>query len=285
LHNLAPIIVIQCKSGLQIEDRLKNGVLMMQNKLTYVVISYNSAETIAKLLSDLRTICPNAPVMVIDNASTDQTIDLVNSQFPEVQLVRNENNLGYAKAVNQGVERCSTEYVFILNPDIRIHSSGVISEMIKWLDGSPNSGATGPLQYKAGKRGERLNFICSYLGWEALRGYLYYQIHRKWPSPNPIRVPLLNAGCIMVRRSAFQQVGGINPEYFLYGEDPDLGLKLYHHGYECWLLPGVSVIHFREKSLRTLDAKERWSIHWQAVGNISHAFLTGWWRILVGKIN
>ena len=258
---------------------------MRQNKLTSVVISFSSAGTIAQLLSDLLTVCPNEQVIVIDNASTDRTIDIVKGHFPEVQVVQNERNLGYAKAVNQGVERCSTEYVFILNPDIRIQSSKVISEMIKWLDNSPITGATGPLQYKDGKRGNHLNFICSYLGWEAMRGYLYHQIHRKWPSPNPIRVPILNAGCIIIRRSAFTQVGGINPKYFLYGEDPDLGLKLCHHGYDCWLLPGVSVIHSREKSLHTLDSRERWSIHWQAVGNISHAFLTGWWRILVGKLN
>lgn len=257
----------------------------MKNKFTSVVISYNSAGTIAKLLSDLLVACPGVQVMVIDNASTDQTIDIVNNQFPEVQLVRNKQNLGYAKAVNQGVERCSTEYVLILNPDIRIPSPQVISEMINWLDGSPITGATGPLQYKDGKRGKYLNFICSYLDREALHGYLYHQVHRKWPSPEPIRVPLLNAGCIMVRRSAFKQVGGINPNYFLYGEDPDLGLKLYHHGYECWLLPSVSVIHYREKSLHTLKPKQRWSIHWQAVGNIGHAFLTGWWRILLGKLS
>jgi N-acetylglucosaminyl-diphospho-decaprenol L-rhamnosyltransferase len=257
---------------------------MGRSKFTSIIVTYNSAGTIANLLSDLHSACPNGLVMVIDNASTDQTIDIVNSQYPQVQLVRNAQNLGYARAVNQGVERCNTDYVFILNPDIRIQSPRVITKMVKRLDGSPITGVTGPLQYKMKNGRKHLNFNCTYLGWRAFRGYLYYQRHHQWPSHKPLRVPLLNAGCIMIRRSAFIQIGGINPKYFLYGEDPDLGLKLHLYGYECWLLPSISVIHYREGSFRTLTAKQRWQIRWQAIGNISHAFLMGWLRILFNKM-
>jgi N-acetylglucosaminyl-diphospho-decaprenol L-rhamnosyltransferase len=254
-----------------------------QCKLTILIVSYNSAATIADLLSDLRMVCSNKQVIVIDNASMDQTIDIVRGNFPEVQLVRNRQNLGYARAINLGVELSSTPYVFILNPDMRIQSHSVISVMEKFLDDFPTTGATGPIQYMSENEGNRLNFICSYLGWKAFRGYLYFQRYHTWPSQEPIRVPLLNAGCIMIRRSAFVQIGGINPKYFLYGEDPDLSLKLRHHGYECWLLPSVAVIHYRESSMRTLNTKQLWHVRWQAIGNISHAFLTGWWRMLVAK--
>lgn len=256
---------------------------MGQQKLTSVIVSYNSAATITDLLSDLRMVCSNQPVMVIDNASTDQTVDIVSSQFPEVQLVRNRQNLGYARAVNLGVELSSTPYVFILNPDIRILSQHVITIMVNFLEDFPAAGSAAPIQYITTNEGYRLNFICSYLGLESFRGYLHFQMYRTWPSQDPIKVPLLNAGCIMIRRSAYLKIGGINPKYFLYGEDPDLGLKLRHYGYDSWLLPGVSVIHYRESSLQTLNTKKRWHIRWQAVENISHAFLTGWWRILVGK--
>jgi N-acetylglucosaminyl-diphospho-decaprenol L-rhamnosyltransferase len=200
-----------------------------------------------------------------------------------VQLMRNDQNLGYARAVNLGVKLSSTPFVFILNPDIRILSHHVITGMVNFLEDFPTAGSAAPIQYITMNEGYHLNFICSYLGLESFRGYLHFQMYRTWPSQDPIKVPLLNAGCIMIRRSAYLKIGGINPKYFLYGEDPDLGLKLHYHGYESWLLPGVSVIHHRESSLQTLNAKKRWLIRWQAVGNISHAFLTGWWRILVGK--
>jgi N-acetylglucosaminyl-diphospho-decaprenol L-rhamnosyltransferase len=256
---------------------------MGQQKLTSLIVSYNSSTTITDLLKDLRLVCSKQPVIVVDNASTDQTVDIVSCQFPEVQLVRNQQNLGYARAVNLGVELSSTPYIFILNPDIRILSHHVITVMVNFLEGFPTAGSAAPIQYITTNKGYRLNFICSYLGLKSFIGYLHFQLNHAWPSQDPIKVPLLNAGCIMVRRSAYIKTGGINPKYFLYGEDPDLGLKLRHSGYESWLLPGVSVIHYRESSLRTLNTKQRWHIRWQAAGNISHAFLTGWWRLLVTK--
>jgi N-acetylglucosaminyl-diphospho-decaprenol L-rhamnosyltransferase len=252
-------------------------VSLAQRKLTSVIVSYNSAATIADLLSDLRKVCSNQPVMVIDNASTNQTVDLVSCQFPEVRLVRNRQNLGYGRAANLGFKLSNTPYVFILNPDIRILSHHVIIVMVNFLEDFPFAGSAAPIQYILRNEGNRLNFTCSYLGWKSFKGYLHFQMYHTWPSQDPIKVPLLNTGCIMIRRSAYLKIGGINPKYFLYGEDPEIGLKPRHSGYESWLMPGVSVIHYRESSLRTLSKKQHWHIHWQAVGNISHAFLTGWW--------
>lgn len=257
---------------------------MEQPKITTLIVTYNSADVISDLLADLRMFCPLSPVIVIDNASSDQTVEIVRQQYPETRLVQNDQNLGYSRAVNLGFAICDTPYVFLLNPDIRVPTSEVITEMVNWLDSSPQTGATGPIQYKIENQGYQLNFTCSYWSLKAFWGYTYFHIHHKWPSPQAIRVPLLNTGCILVRHTAYKQIGGINPNYFLYGEDPDLGMKLKRYGYECWLLTNVFVIHYREKSLHTLTAKQRMRTRWQAAWNISDAFLSGWGRILIDKI-
>ncbi len=253
---------------------------MDQIKSANLIVTYNSEKEISSLLADLHTVNPGSPVVVIDNASTDNTVEIIKNYYPAVQLIQNTQNLGYAKAVNFGFDLCSTPYVFLLNPDIRIPNSGLITEMINWLDHSPLTGAIGPQQCMVKNDSMHFNFTTSHWGFRSFINHVYYRLQHKWLFSKPIRVPMLNAGCLMIRRTAFIQVGKLNPHYFLYGEEPDLGLKLRRYGYECRLLPNTYVIHYREKSLQTLSGNQRWRIRWQAARNISHAILTGWARII-----
>jgi GT2 family glycosyltransferase len=257
---------------------------MDQIKFTSLIVTYNSAHEISDLLGDLRMCAPSCPVIVVDNASQDQTVDGISEQFPEVRLIRNSQNLGYARAVNQGFDHCSTKYVFVLNPDIRIPGPQVIEAMLGCLEHSPQVGAVGPLQFTVEENGLGLRFNSSHWGSRAFGVYLSYQLHHNWSSAQPIRASLINAGCMLLRRSAFEQVGRFNPKYFLYGEEPDLCLKLRRYGYECWLLPNVHVIHYRQRSLHTVPARERLCIRWQSIWNISDAFLTGWWWIFLDNL-
>ena len=253
---------------------------MDQIKSTNLIVTYNSEKEISSLLADLHTVNPGSPVVVIDNASTDNTVEIIKNDYPAVQLFQNSQNLGYARAVNFGFDLCSTPYVFLLNPDIRIPTAAVITQMTSWLDNSPLTAAIGPQQCTVKNDTMHFNFTTSHWGFRSFINHFYYQLRHKWLFTTPIRVPMLNAGCLMIRRTVFTRVGGINPKYFLYGEEPDLGLKLKRYGYECRLLPNSYVIHHREKSLQTLSANRRWRIRWQAIWNISHAVLTGWGRII-----
>ena len=88
----------------------------------------------------------------------------------------------------------------------------------------------------------------------------------------------------MIRRSAFLQVGKLNPKYFLYGEDPDLGLKFVRYGFKSVLLTNISVIYYREKSLQTLPADQLKRIRWQAILNVADAILTGAGKIIIDRV-
>jgi N-acetylglucosaminyl-diphospho-decaprenol L-rhamnosyltransferase len=249
-----------------------------------VIVTYNSSEVITNLLSDLFRIHPGGSITIIDNASSDQTLATIRNQFPGVSVVANPENIGYARAVNLGVKGCLTPYILVLNPDIRIPEPHTIEIMAKFLDTWPSAGAVGPLQYTVVQDGLKLNFVCSYWGWKAFIGYFYHQANHRWPSHQPIKVPFLNAGCLMIRRSAFIQVGMINPKYFLYGEDPDLGLKYMRYGYESWILPEIHIIHYREKSLQSLPPDLQKKINRQARINIIDALVRGCSLIIFDRL-
>ncbi len=242
---------------------------------TNVIVSYNSRRDLPALLLGLRRYAPSSSSIVIDNASPDGTADLIQSEFPEVRLVRNPTNVGYARAVNQGFSMCQTRDVFLLNPDICIHSADLFLALSASLQSAPCVAVAGPLQFKDEGLRPHLNFTWSYWTPRAFQLYLQYLLGRKPGHGDPLRVSFLNAGCLFVRRSAYEAVGGLNEKYFLYGEEPDLFLKLLRFGYECRLVPAAAVTHAREQSLRSVPSLHRLRFKLAGVRNIADAVIRG----------
>ena len=256
---------------------------MYQASFTSLIVTYNSANEVLNLLDDLQLYVPANRIIVIDNASRDETVYVVQKHFPQVQLIRNSTNVGYAKAVNQGFDLCDTEYVLLLNPDIRITSLGLFSEMEKCLKHFWGIAAAAPLQFKNDEKKHSLNFTWSYSTPKAFKVYLSFLLRGNQVFTNPIRVTFLNAGCLFIRRSAFERVGKLNEKYFMYGEEPDLFLKFRRYGFECYLLPNSAVTHYRERSLMTVPALQRLQIKFRAIWNVMDAFINGWANIMLDK--
>jgi len=257
---------------------------MSTSAFTSVIVTYNNSADVPGLLADLTAHAPGSPMIVIDNASPDGTAAVVETRFPEVQLVRNTVNIGYARAVNQGIGLSDSPYVFLLNPDIRIHSAAVFSELQQCLDDLPRVAVAGPLQFKDSGKRPHLNFTWSYWTPPAFRLYAAHLLGRAPYTSAPLKVSFLNAGCLFMRRSAFEAVGRLNEKYFLYGEEPDLFLKLMRHGYECRLVPGASVTHAREQSLRSVPLIPRLRFRIEGVRNIADAVFRGLGNILMDKL-
>ena len=257
---------------------------MKQASFTSVIVTYNSANEIPILLADLIQNAPASKIVIIDNASKDETVSIVQKQFPEVQLIKNHVNVGYARAVNQGFDLCRTEFVLLLNPDIRITSSDVISRMSKHIRYSRRIAIVAPLQFKDDEKKRYLNLTWSYSTPDTFKLYLSHFIKREHHFVSPIQVTFLNAGCLFIRRSAFEQIGKLNEKYFMYGEEPDLFLKLKRFGFDCYLLPNISVTHYRERSLKTTSIIQRIQIKLQAAWNITDALITGSSLIFLDKL-
>jgi len=249
-------------------------------RYTSIIVTYNSENEITGLLTDLLRSRDNQPVIVIDNASQDGTVRLIKEKFPQVLLIKNETDVGYARAVNQGFKLCDTDYFFLLNPDIRIPNAKVTGSLLDVIQKQPNISAVAPLQFKTQDQKRNLTLTWSYWTPKAFTLFLFSILKLGSTYQGPIPVTYLNAGCLFIRSSAFKHVGMFNEKYHLYGEEPDLFLKFKRFNYRCLLLPAVHVIHQRESSMKSLSNREYLAIKMQGSANIMDAFITGWINII-----
>lgn len=258
---------------------------MSSAAFTNLIVTYNNANDILNLLADLRGYAPASQTILIDNASQDETVQLVRDRYPEVHLICNAKNVGFARAVNQGMDVCTTEYVLLLNPDIRIAEAQVFGALEGCIKKSQHIAVVAPLQFKAGENMRRLNHSFSHWSFAAFKVYVAFLFRqRRSLFRAPIQVTYLNAGCLFMRRSAFYEVGKFTEKYFLYGEEPDLFLKFRRFGFQCYLLPQVDVTHYRDKSLKTVPLPGRVRLRLQGALNIIDALIGGWARILFDKL-
>jgi GT2 family glycosyltransferase len=257
---------------------------MDQASFTSLIVTYNSAGEISNLLDDLHSHMPDHKVIVIDNASQDETANVIYEQFPQAHLIQNTENIGYARAVNQGFALCNTEYVLLVNPDIRVTSSSILTELENCLRHFRQAAVAAPLQFKEEEDKRDLTFTWSYCDLNAFKFYLSFLLQPNRVSNEPIQVTFLNAGCLFIRRSAFEQVGRLNEKYFLYGEEPDLFLKFKREGLPCYLIPQIAVTHYRERSLMTTPVLQRLRLRFAAACNVADALLRGWANVLLDRL-
>ena len=257
---------------------------MNEDDFSVIIVTFNSEADILGLLTDIDSIDPEIlpRTIVIDNHSSDTTVALIQANYAQIVLIPNEINIGYGAAINQAAGMVQTNYFFLLNPDICLtpHFFSGLTEVMKYKDVA----AAGPLQYKIEGCKKFLNFCWSFWKIDCFKIYLEKNLF-PWKSySQPIRVDFLNAGCLMIKKSAFDAVGGFNQRYFLYGEEPDLFLKFKLHGYLCYLHPGVEVIHYRDHSIKQLSGLARAGLKLAAVRNISDAMIRGYWRIFRDRV-
>jgi hypothetical protein len=189
----------------------------------------------------------------------------VSRDFPRVNLHLNRENLGFARANNQGLARARGRYLLLLNPDTRVQP-GAVSKLIKYLEQSPRAGVVGPrLSFGDGrfqpstfgfpsvlKEVANLAELDRLFPKEGKLGIFLGRIFGKWfPNlfsmyrldPAPRRVPALFGACLLVRLEARKKVGDLDPNFFLYWEDADFCYRMERAGWEVHYFPGAEVIH------------------------------------------
>lgn len=253
---------------------------MYANEYSIIIVTYNSSDCILDLLNDINSLDEMAltRTVIVDNYSSDECISTIQANYPQIKILANNVNLGYGTAANQGVDLIDTSLFFLLNPDIRLPEN-FFSDMMMCAQ-TADIGAVGPLQFKIKGKNKYLNFCWSFLKFESFKVFLQKRIRPKKSFCNLIPVTFLNAGCLLINKSAFIQVGGFDERYFLYGEEPDIFLKFKLHGYKSYLHPGVEVIHLRDKSIKKLPLIEYIKVRSKAVINIVDALLRGYSRFL-----
>lgn len=243
---------------------------MAATGLSVIVVTYNAAADIGiclTLLTESR-IGRSCEVIVVDNASSDGTPDLVAARFPEVRLIAEPVNHGFAGANAIGFAVARGAYVLLLNPDAFLTDPEAVAGMAAHLDAHREVGAVGArLIYPdgshqvgdAGFEPRPLSVLVHALGlsgrW-SLRGL--YLSGRDARARRPVAVNWLCGACVMMRREAAGAIDGLRSPLFLYGEDIDWGCRLGDAGWGVTYLPDIAVVHLQggsggTRSTRWLD--------------------------------
>ena len=221
-------------------------------EVSAVVVSFNSADDLPDCLRSLRSEGV-ADVVVVDNASADSSVEVVRRLDPDARLVQTGANLGFGTAANRGVAMTTGDHVLILNPDTVVEP-GTVKALSEALDRDPGMAAVGPRLenvdgslYPSVRRFPDLMvaFGHAFLGlvWPrnpATRRYRMLDWDHDLPAP---RVDWVSGACVLVRRSAFEMVGGFDEGYFMYVEDVDLCWRLGQAGWRIGYEPAGRVVH------------------------------------------
>jgi N-acetylglucosaminyl-diphospho-decaprenol L-rhamnosyltransferase len=240
--------------------------------LDVVVVSYRSRDLVRECLAALYKHAPRAAmqVYVIDNASGDGTLKLVQREFPEAETLAAGGNLGFGRATNRGIHAGSGEYVLTLNPDTRI-TAGALDQLVAVLDNRPEVAAAGPrLELPDGRVDHAaarafptvLGTLGHFTGLARLSripGSL--ALYRSVPE-DAGPVDLVCGACMLLRRSALDEVGAFDEGYWMYMEDIDLCYRLAQAGWKTWYEPGACVLHAKRATSRDgRSLRLAWSFH------------------------
>ncbi len=226
--------------------------------LSIIIVNWNTKEF---LLPCVRSIFENQQrmgweVVVVENGSQDGSADEIRKTFPFVHLIVNERNLGFSKAVNQGLQKASGRYVLLLNPDIQV-KDGAIERLVSFMDAHSDVGVAGAQLLNSD--GSKQNSIANFpsLATELLnKSLLRWLFPKKFPGKErrysgPVEVDSVIGACMMVRRDALDQVGLLDEDYFLFLEETDWCYRMKQAGWKIYHVPQAEVYHFQGKSAET----------------------------------
>jgi N-acetylglucosaminyl-diphospho-decaprenol L-rhamnosyltransferase len=226
-----------------------------------VLVTYESAEDLPGCLESLPAAAAphELEIVVVDNASRDDSAGVARSHG--LKVIENQRNLGYSRAVNRGAAEAAAPWLLIANPDTRLQP-GSLARLLATAEADPSIACIGPRlrnldgsDYPTGRRFPSL-----------LVGGLHALLGTVWPG-NPAtrryhlagldrskaaQVDWVSGACMLLRRSAWDQVGGFDPSYFMYFEDMDLCLRLARAGWRVVLEPRAIVDHIGGSSTRTV---------------------------------
>lgn len=281
-------------------------------KLSVIIVNYNVRYFLDQALgSVLQSDCDfSYEVIVVDNGSTDDSVPWVKANYPGVKLLSPGENLGFAKANNLAVNSCKGEYVLLLNPDTIVQKE-TLQQCIDFMENHHDAGALGVRMFdgsgvflpesKRGFPGPWTSF-CKITGLNELfprsKWLNYYYMGHLNSNENQV-VDVLTGAFMMMKKVNYQSVGGLDEEFFMYGEDIDLCYQLSQKGFKNYYLASTSIIHFKGESTKksslkyirtfysamSIYAKKHYSSPWQSVLSvlIQLAIYTRAWMAVLSR--
>ncbi len=217
--------------------------------LAIVIVNFNGGDHIISTLESLFMVSneANLTVWVSDNKSSDQSVEKIKKQFPQVKLILNSDNLGFGAGNNVALKQINTEFILLLNPDTKV-KPGTLDYMIKFMEDNKDVGAAsckivhsdGSMDW-ASHRGlpTPLASLLYFLGNDRL-----YHLSNKDMS-KPHEVDSIAGSFFLTRKSVLEKAGFFDEDYWLYGEDLDLCFRIKKAGFKVMFVPNVEVLHLK----------------------------------------
>lgn len=235
--------------------------------VSIIIVSYNTRAILLDCLASIYQWLPSrtSEIIVIDNASIDGSAEAVAQRFANVMLLRNAENIGFAAANNQGIQRASGQFLLLLNPDT-FFIEDAISPLIAFMEQHAEAGMAG---CKILNRDGSLQ--PSYFPLPNLASVLWTafffdrlaplnHVNGKWvlrhqPAASPFRVQRLLGAFLFVRREVFKKIGGFDEGFFLYSEEEDLCYRVLQLEWVIYYFPQISIIHLGGQSAPRTDPR------------------------------
>ena len=234
-------------------------------ELSIIIPSFNTKKLLYNCLKSIfsQTKKIKFEVIVVDNASVDGSVQMIKKEFPQVKLIRNKKNLGYAKANNQGINLAKGKYILLLNSDTKIINEA-IEKMVDWLELHPKIGiagcqllnSDGSIQPSAGFL-PRLSKIFSWalflddlpLIWRIIKPY---QVSKKIFYQNShLNLGWVTGAFLIIKRRVIEKVGLVDERFFMYAEDVDWCYMAKEKGWQIGFNSEAQIVHYKGKSSKS----------------------------------
>ena len=233
-------------------------------KLSIVIVNYN---TLPELRKCLRSVFSSEAgfgfeVFVVDNASADGSASMVKSEFPEVNLIENADNLGYAKANNVALKKAQGQYCLLLNPDVVV-TPETFDKMISFMDNDPMVGISGCRVVKpdgsldkASRRSfpNLKNSLLHFLG-------LGSDYNLDLPDDQIAEIDSVVGAFLLIREEVIEKIGLLDEAFFMYGEDLDWCYRAKAAGYKVMYAPITTVVHHKGSASKKTPKKALYEFH------------------------
>jgi N-acetylglucosaminyl-diphospho-decaprenol L-rhamnosyltransferase len=225
--------------------------------LSVAIVSWNTREALDQCLKSVFDTIGNleAEVVVVDNASTDGSVEMVHSRYPLVKLIQNPDNVGFPRANNQAFMISQGRHFLLLNPDT-ICFPNALPLLVDFLEQHPKVGVVGPLILNPDK-----TLQYSWARFPTLLSESLAKLDRKIASTGvlpttadevraigPFRTDWVGGCCLLIRREAVEQIGLMDEGFFMYSEETDWCYRLHASGWEIWVEPGAEIVHLGGQS-------------------------------------